>query len=77
MQQDAPLEEPAGFSELSKSEQIEYLQTLWDKLSANPDDVPVPASHLDLAEARLARYRDDPAAARPAHEILDRLGRKS
>ena len=64
---------PAGFSELSKAEQIRYLQDLWDGISEKPGEVPVPESHLDLAEKRLADYRRDPGRARPAYETLDRL----
>src|SRR3989442_8362169 len=65
--------EPAGFSELSKAEQIRYLQVLWDRIAERPGEIPVPESHLILAEDRLAEHRRDPSRAKPAHEILDRL----
>lgn len=65
--------EPPGFAELSKAEKVRYLQALWDQISEQPDDVPVPESHLVLAEERLAEYRRDPTSARPAYEVLDRL----
>jgi putative addiction module component (TIGR02574 family) len=65
--------DPPGFSELSKIEQIRYLQALWDRISEHPDDVPVLESHLLLAEERLADYRRDPSGARPAFEVLDEL----
>ena len=65
--------EPAGFSKLSKTEQIRYLQALWDRISESPGDVPVPASHLRLAQERLAEYRRDPGRAQPAREVIDRL----
>jgi putative addiction module component (TIGR02574 family) len=70
------IEEPPGFSDLTKSEQIRYLQALWDRIAERPGEIPVPESHLALAEERLADYRKDPSGARPAHEILDRLGKK-
>jgi hypothetical protein len=54
-----------------------YLQALWDQISANPDEVPVPESHLQLAQQRLRRYRENPEAAKPAFEVIDRLTRKS
>lgn len=63
--------EPAGFSELSKAEQIRYLQALWDRISGKPEDIPVPESHLDLAQERLAEYRRDPSRARPVREVID------
>lgn len=65
--------EPAGFSDLSKAEQIRYLQALWDRISETPGDILVPESHLNLAAERLAEYRRDPSRARPARDVLDRL----
>ncbi len=69
--------EPPGFSNLSKTEQIRYLQGLWDHIAENPSEVPVPESHIELAEQRLAEYRRDPDKARSAHDVLDRLGKKT
>lgn len=68
--------EPMGFSELSKAEQIRYLQALWDRIAERPGEIPVPESHIELAEQRLAEYRLDPSQARPAHEVFDRLAKK-
>jgi putative addiction module component (TIGR02574 family) len=65
--------EPKGFSSLSKAEQIRYLQALWNSISASPGEIPVPESHLTLAEERLAEYRRDPTRARPARDVIDRL----
>jgi len=67
------LAEPTGFSSLTKAEQVRYLQTLWDRISERPGEIPVPESHLILAEDRLAEYRRDPSRARPARDVLDRL----
>ena len=69
--------EPPGFNELSKQEQIRYLQELWNRIADRPGELPVPESHLALAEERLASYRRDPDQARPAHEVLDRLAKRS
>ena len=71
------IESPPGFSELPKAEQVRYLQALWDQISANPDEIPVPESHLHLAEERLRRYRENPSTAKPAFEVIDRLAGKS
>lgn len=68
------LPEPPGFEQLSKIEQIRYLQQLWDRISDRPGDVPVLQSHIELAEARLDAHRREPDHARPAYEVLDRLG---
>lgn len=67
--------EPAGFSDLSKAEQIRYLQALWDQISEQPDDLPVPESQLALAEERLAEHRRDPSNVRSAYELPDALTR--
>jgi putative addiction module component (TIGR02574 family) len=67
---DPSIPEPPGFSKLTKTEQLRYVQALWDR-------VPIPASHLDLAEARLAEHRRDPHQARPARAILDHLTNKT
>jgi putative addiction module component (TIGR02574 family) len=32
---------PAGFNDLSVDEQIEYVQDLWDRIAARPEDIPV------------------------------------
>jgi putative addiction module component (TIGR02574 family) len=68
---------PPGFSDLSKAEQVRYLQRLWDLISEKPNDIPVPESHLQLAEERLRQYREDPSSARPAFDVIDRLAQKS
>lgn len=68
------LETPAGFDKLSKGEQVRYVQALWDQISEQPDEIPVPESHLKLAENRLQQYRENPSTALPAFEVIDRLG---
>lgn len=67
------ISEPAGFSKLSKSDQIQYLQELWDRIAEKPGEIPVPESQIRLAEDRLAVYRRKPDQARPAYEVIDRL----
>jgi putative addiction module component (TIGR02574 family) len=74
---DLPLPQPPGFSDLTKDEQIRYLQALWDMIADQPGELPAPESHLQLAEQRLASYRADPSRARAAHEVIDRLAKKS
>jgi putative addiction module component (TIGR02574 family) len=70
------ISEPPGFANLSKAEQIRYLQALWDRISEHPDEVPVRESQIQLAEERLSEYRRDPSRVRPANEVIDRLSRK-
>ena len=72
------IQSPPGFNELPKAEQVRYLQALWDQISTNPDEAPVPESHLQLAEERLRRYRQNPSTAntrirsnRPSHPAYE------
>jgi hypothetical protein len=65
-----------GFSDLSKADQVRYLLTLSDHISEDPDNLPVPESHLRLTEERLKRYREDPSQSHSAFEVLDRLSDK-
>jgi putative addiction module component (TIGR02574 family) len=68
---------PPGFSGLSKAEQLSYLQALWDQIAEHPAEIPVPKSHLQLAEARLARYRKDPSSGGSVFDVIDRLSQES
>ncbi len=68
--------EPAGFAELTKLEQVRYLQVLWDRIAEQPEELPVPDSHVLLVAQRVADYRRDPTRARPAFDALDRLERE-
>ena len=70
------ISEPPGFSDLSKAEQLRYLQALWDQIAERPGELPVPESHLELAEERLKRYRENPSVARSPYDVLDRLTKK-
>ena len=64
---------PPGFDELPVEEKVQYVEALWDRIAEKPGELPVPESHLDLAEERLAAYRRDPSRARSAYEVIDRL----
>ena len=68
-----PIPTPPGFAELSKAEQIDYLQALWDQIADEADDLPMLESHVIEVERRLAEHRLCPEDALPAYEALDRL----
>jgi putative addiction module component (TIGR02574 family) len=53
---------PAGFDELPVEEKLDYVQSLWDRIAAHPEDLPVPEWHQRVIEERLAAHRADPAA---------------
>ena len=69
---DTSIPVPAGFSEMSKSEQIRYLQALWDQIAASPAELPVPESHLATFRCKIAAsdpdYKGNPSLAFPPIE---------
>ncbi len=44
---------PPGFDDLPVDEQIDYVQALWDRIAATPEQVPVPEWHLGIIRERL------------------------
>jgi putative addiction module component (TIGR02574 family) len=50
---------PAGFDALSVEDKIDYVQSLWDRIAARPEDVPVPEWHRQIITERLAARRAD------------------
>jgi putative addiction module component (TIGR02574 family) len=70
------LDPPPGFDELTTEEKVEYVQSLWDRILAGPDDVPVPRWHQEVVGERLDAHRADPDAARPWEETREDLARK-
>ena len=51
---------PAGFDALSLEEQIDYLHSLWERIAAQPEQVPVPNWHREILAERLATLRKRP-----------------
>lgn len=68
---------PPGFDELSVDERIDFVQSLWDRIAATPEQVPVPDWHRRIIRERLASYRTNPDAGRSwanvRNEIADKL----
>ena len=56
---------PPGFDDLSVEEKLDYVQSLWDRIVAHPEEVPVPDWHQRILKDRLEAHRADPAAAKP------------
>ena len=44
---------PTGFDDLSVDEKIDYLQSLWDRIAATPETIPVPDWHHEMIDERL------------------------
>lgn len=70
---------PPGFDELSVEEQIDYVQALWGRIAATPEQVTVPDWHRDVLDERLADSDEHPRDASPWEQVRDdlasRLGR--
>ena len=60
---------PAGFDDLPVDEQIDYVQTLWDRMAAREDQVPVPEWHREILDERLAECQANPEAGRPWEQV--------
>jgi putative addiction module component (TIGR02574 family) len=64
---------PPGFDDLSVEERLDYVQSLWDRIFARPDEIPVPDWHQRILDDRMAAHRADPAAAVPWDEVREDL----
>ena len=59
------------------AEKQPILEMLWDRLFEKSEELPVPESHLQLAEERLDAYLRNPERARSAYDIIDELANQS
>ena len=64
---------PPGFDDMPIEKQIEYVQSLWDRIAAATDQVPLHEWQRRVLEERTAAHRAAPDQARPWGEVLDRL----
>lgn len=64
---------PPGFDELPVEEKVHYVEALWDRIAAAPEEVSVPDWHRQLLSERLAEYQSDAKAGRPWREVRDEL----
>lgn len=55
---------PPGFDDLPVDEQIDFVQSLWDRIAATSEEVPVPEWHRNILCERLAAYKANPDAGR-------------
>jgi putative addiction module component (TIGR02574 family) len=64
---------PPGFDALPVEDQIEYVQSLWDRIAAPDGRVPLHDWQKALLEERLAEHRRALDEARPWGEVIERL----
>ena len=67
---------PPGFDDLTISEQIDYVQALWERIAASPDQIPVPDWHQKIIRERLEAYRANPTAGRPWPDVRTEIEKK-
>jgi putative addiction module component (TIGR02574 family) len=68
-----PLLPPPGFDDLPVEDQIEYVQSLWERIAAKPDQVPVPEWHRQVLDERLAADQANREGTRPWEEVRDEI----
>ena len=72
MPQPSPIP-PPGFDDLTVDEQVDYVGSLWDRIAADPDRVPVPDWHREVLEQRSAGFEAEHEASQDWAEVRDEL----
>lgn len=67
---------PPGFDDLSVDEQIDFVQSLWDRIAATSEQVPVPEWHREIIRERLAAYHAAPSDGRLWADVRTDIERK-
>ncbi len=67
---------PPGFDDLPVDEQIDFVQSLWDRIAATSEQVPVPEWHRQIIRERLAVYNASPSAGRLWTDVRTDIERK-
>ncbi|MEK7762586.1 MAG: addiction module protein [Nitrospirota bacterium] len=67
---------PPGFDDLSIDEQIDFVQSLWDRIAETSEQVPVPEWHREIIRERLAAYHASPSAGRLWTDVRTDIERK-
>lgn len=64
------------FEEMSVAERILHVQDLWDRIAAEPDEVPLSEDLGRELDRRLAAHRADPSTAIPWEQVKAGLSRQ-
>ena len=67
---------PPGFDDLSVDEKIDYLQSLWDRIAASAESIPVPDWHREILDERLKDLEANPDAGDAWEAVQERLRKK-
>ena len=61
---------------LSNAEKILFVEDLWESITANEDNTPVPQSHLEELDRRIQRYESNPGSLLSIEELQARIERR-
>jgi putative addiction module component (TIGR02574 family) len=67
---------PPGFDDLPVDDQIEYVQSLWERIAADPSKVPVPDWHREILDKRLKTYDEQPNDGDTWDQVREEIERK-
>jgi len=67
---------PAGFEELPVDQQIDYVQSLWDRIAESQRKIPSPDWHRNVVRERTAEHESNPALGRAWSEVSADLTKK-
>ncbi len=62
---------------LSPEERLQLMEALWDSVSESLEEMPIPDSHQQELDRRLAACDANPSASSPWDEVKARLRKKS
>src|SRR5262245_55179752 len=64
---------PPGFDDLSVEAKIDYLESLWDRIAATPETIPVPEWHREIIDDRLKDLDANPNGGESWEVVKERL----
>ena len=67
---------PPGFDDLTVDEKLDYVASLWDRIAARPETVPVPGWHLEVIEQRTIGSHAGSGGGRSWDEFREELRAK-
>ena len=67
---------PPGFDDLSVQEKLDYLESLWDRITANAESIAVPDWHREILDERLSDLQAKPDAGDTWDVVQERLRTK-
>ena len=63
-------------AKLSTPEKILLIEDLWDSIREDQSNIPVPQSHMEELERRVARYRENPGSLLTLKELQARVAKR-